>query len=49
MCGCKANSDNRYVSKKQPKGIYKRKELSKETPVYHINKITYKTKVNYGM
>lgn len=49
MCGCKANNDNRYVGKKQPKGVYKHKEVSKEARVYHIKKIIHKTKVNYGM
>lgn len=45
MCGCKANN-TRYVGKKQPKKVFKKKE----TPLYQTKvKINSNTKVKYGM
>ena len=46
MCGCKANSNTKYVGKRQPKKVFKRKEAT----LYQTKvKINSNTKVKYGM
>ena len=45
MCGCKTNSNMRYVGKRQPKKVFKKKEA----PLYQTKiKINTNTKVIYG-